>query len=250
MTAALRVEALKLTRSLVGVVATLAVVAGTVALLAGITAGVVAGDPGLTAKAGPAATLDWDGLLAGAAQVTAVAGLLGPGVVLAWMVGREFADGTITGLFALPVGRGRLAAAKLVVYEAWVLAVAVALCLAVLLLGLGLGYGAPSAQTWQGLGRLGSLAVLSAALALPVAWVTTLTRSLLAGVGTTIGLVVMAQVGALVGAGAWMPFAAPALWAMSEGTAAGPVQLALVVGVATVSAGLTCLSWRRLQLDR
>lgn len=41
MRAAMRVEALKLTHSLVGVIATLAVVVGMLALLSGITAGMV-----------------------------------------------------------------------------------------------------------------------------------------------------------------------------------------------------------------
>ena len=108
MRAAMRVEALKLTHSLVGLIATLAVVAGMLALLGGITAGVAGGNPELVAKAGPAGTLNWDGLLAGAAQITAVASILGFGIVLAWMFGREFTEGTVTGLFALPVSRTRM----------------------------------------------------------------------------------------------------------------------------------------------
>ena len=58
MRAAMRVEALKLTHSLVGLIATLAVVAGMLALLGGITAGVAGGNPELVAKAGPAGTLN------------------------------------------------------------------------------------------------------------------------------------------------------------------------------------------------
>ena len=127
MRAAMRVEALKLTHSLVGLIATLAVVAGMLALLGGITAGVAGGNPELVAKAGPAGTLNWDGLLAGAAQITAVASILGFGIVLSWMFGREFTEGTVTGLFALPVSRTRIALAKLTVYALWATVVSVAL---------------------------------------------------------------------------------------------------------------------------
>ncbi|MFI8413159.1 hypothetical protein ACIGB6_11875 [Paeniglutamicibacter gangotriensis] len=52
---------------------------------------------------------------------------------------------------------------------------------------------------------------LSAAVLTPVAWVATLGRSVIAGIGCTIGIVVLAQVGVLTGPGAWLTFAAPGL---------------------------------------
>lgn len=250
MSVAVRVEALKLRHSPVGVIATSAIVGGTIALLAGITAALASGNPELIAKAGPAATRDWAGLLSSAAQITGAGGLLGFGVVLAWMFAREFTDGTISALFALPVGRGRIAVAKLVVYALWATAVSTALAGGLLVLGLALGYGVPDAEAWTGLGRQLGLGLLTAAIATPIAWVATLTRSMLSGVGTAIGLVVLAQVGALAGAGGWMPLAAPALWAMSGGGAVTTGQLALAVALALVFAGLTRASWTRLQMDR
>lgn len=250
MRAAIRAEALKLTHSLVGLISTLAVVIGIVILLGGITAGVSGGNPELIAKAGPAASLNWGGLIAGAAQITAVASILGFGIVLAWMFGREFSEGTITGLFALPVSRAQIALAKLGVYALWAAVVSTALTLGVLALGLGLGYGIPNAATSTALARLWVLALLSAGITAPIAWIATLTRSLLAAVGCTIALVVIAQVGALAGAGGWMPFAAPALWAISSGTAVTGIQLALTLTVPVGSVLLACVTWSRLQLNR
>lgn len=250
MKIAIRVEALKLSRSSVGVIATIAIVCGTLALLAGITAALAGGNPELTAKLGPAATRNWAGLLSSAAQITAAGGLLGFGVVLTWMFAREFTDGTIPGLFALPISRSRIAIAKLTVYALWAIGASVILTGCLLALGVLLGYGAPDTQTWAALGRQLSLGLLSAAIATPAAWVATLTRSILAGVGATIGLVVLAQVGALAGAGGWMPLAAPGLWAMSRGTDVHPAQLGLAIAVALVFAALTASSWNRLQLNR
>lgn len=252
MNAAIRVEALKLMRSPVGVITTLAVVGGLVAVLGGITIGVRSGNPDVIAQAGPIAVPGWSGLLAGAVQISAVAGILGCGVVLAWMFGREFTDGTIVGLFALPVGRGRIALGKLTVYLIWAGLVGVALVVGVLVLGLLLGYGPPDADADAGFGlaRLWLLAMFTAGVALPVAWLATVTRSLLAAVGGTIGVAVVAQVGALAGAGGWMPPAAPALWAMSPDETVAPAQLALTGAVAVVFAVLTCRAWSRLQLDR
>ena len=250
MKTAIRVETLKLKRSPVGVIATLAIVVGMIALLSGITAGVAGGNPEMIAQAGPAAALDWGGLLAGAHQITAVAAVLGFGVVLAWMFAREFTDGTISGLFALPISRNRIALAKLTVYAIWVVLTSTVLAIAVFVLGLLLGYGTPQPETWAGIGRLWALALLSAGITVPAAWIATLARSLLAAVGTTIALVVVAQIGALAGAGAWMPLAAPGLWAMSEGTAVTLMQLLLTVAVGLTFAVLTFIAWTRLQLDR
>lgn len=250
MNAAIRVEALKLARSPVGLITTLAMVLGIFALLGGITAGVAGGNRELIAQAGPAAALDWNGLLAGAVQVTAVAGVLGFGVVLAWMFGREFTDGTITGLFALPVSRSRIAFAKLTVYVSWAAAVSIALVCGVLSVGLLAGYGPPSSGAWGAFVRLWVLAIFSAGIAIPIAWIATVTRSLLAAVGSTIGLVVAAQVGALAGAGGWMPLAAPALWAMSNGADVTLLQLGITAIVALAFTALTCVAWSRLQLDR
>ena len=250
MRAVIRVEAVKLTRSQVGVIATPAVVGGFLLLLGGITAGVASGNPELIAQAGPAASLDWNGLLAGAAQIVAVISILGFGIVLAWMFGREFVEGTVTGLFALPTSRAKIALAKLTVYALWAIIVSTALTLGVLMLGLAFSYGLPSTEGWAGLGRLFVLGVLSTGLAVPVAWLATLTRSLLAAVGGTIALVVAAQVGALAGAGGWMPFAAPALWATSNGTDVTATQLGMTLAVPLVFVALSCVAWSRLQLDR
>lgn len=248
--AALRVETLKFMHSPVGVITTLGMLLGTLGILVGITAGITAGNAELIAKAGQAASPDWDGLLAGATQITAVMGILGSGAVLAWAFGREFADGTVVGLFALPVSRGRIALAKLVVHALWTVLVGLVLALGVLALGLLLGRGAPGPETWEALARLWALTVLSGGVATVSAWIATSARSPLAAVGGTIAIVVIAQVGVIGGAGGWMPLAAPALWAMSGGRAVSPVQLVLSVAVAVGFAALTCRSWARLQLDR
>jgi ABC-2 type transport system permease protein len=243
-------EALKLLASLVGRVGTLAIIGGVAILSGGVLLAVVAGQPDLVAKLGPAATADWAGLLSMAAQITGAGGLLGCGVVLSWMFGREFADATVSGLFALPVGRARIAAGKLAVFALWACGTAIAVTCALLLVGLVAGLGVPSSAVWAGLVRHAALVVFSCAIAVPVAWVTTLSRSTLGGVTATIVIVVVAQVGVLAGAGGWMPLAAPTLWAISGGEAVTALQLAVTVAVAAVFALVVVHAWHRLQLDR
>ena len=243
-------EAVKLTGSTVGRVGSVAVVFGIAVLSGAMLLAAASGDPQLLAKLGPAATRDWNGFLLAAAQITSAGGLLGFGVVLSWIFGREFGDGTITGLFALPVRRSTIALAKLFVYAVW--AVAMSLCLAALLLLVGLiaGLGALTADTWTALSRQIGLGIMTAAIAAPVAWAATLGRSVLAGVSVAIGLVVVAQVSVLAGAGGWMPLASPALWAISSGEAVTLLQLGLVLPYVAVFILATAAAWRTMQLDR
>lgn len=245
-----RVEALKLRRSPVGVIATGVLVFGITALSAGMMGAVRTGNAQLIAKLGPAASFDWTGLLGGAAQITGAAGLLGFGIVAAWMFGREFADGTVAGLFALPSGRGTIAAAKLLVYGLWATITSIALAATLLASGVLLGFGAPDLASVGTLVRQVCLGIFSAAIAVPAAWVATAARSLLGGIATAIGLVVVAQVGVLAGAGGWMPVAAPTLWAMSDGAGVSAVQLTVMVLFAAIAAAGTIWWWHRLQLDR
>lgn len=251
MRAAIWAEVVKLAGSTVGRVGSAAIVIG-ISLISGsmLLAAATTTDPQLLAKLGPVATGDWQGFLLGAAQVTGAGGLGGFAVVLAWMFGREFGDGTITGLFALPVRRSTIALAKLIVYVIWVTAMSVLLAIVLSLVGLVAALGPIDGDTLLMLARQAALGIMSAAITLPVAWAATLSRSVLGGVSVAIGLVVVAQVSVLAGLGGWMPLAAPALWAVSLGAAVSPVQLALLIPFGAVFVLLVAQSWRRLQLDR
>jgi ABC-2 type transport system permease protein len=241
-----RIELPKLAASLVGRVATVAVIGGVMVLSLAMLFAVRSGRPEITAKLG-ALTDDWAGFLSAAIQVTGAGGLLGSAVVLGWMLGREFTDREIAGLFALPVGRAQIAGAKLLAYLVWSIGVAIALPLAVLVAGTAVGLGAPDLA---GLARLGALSLGGALLATPVALAATLGRSVLAGIGVAVGLLVVAQVSVIAGAGGWMPLAAPALWAVSAGELVSPAQLALVPVFSAVFVVLTLVGWRRLELGR
>lgn len=251
MRPAIWAEVVKLAGSTVGRVGSVAIVIG-IAVLSGsmLLAAATTHDPQLLAKLGPVATGDWRGFLLGAAQITGAGGLGGFAVVLAWMFGREFGDGTIAGLFALPVSRTTIGLAKLIVYALWAAVMSVLLSAVLTLVGLIAGLGPIAGDTWGMLARQAMLGAMSIAITLPVAWAATLSRSVLGGVSVAIALVVIAQVSVLAGLGGWMPLAAPALWAISLGTAVSPLQLALLVPFGAIFVVLIAQSWRRMQLDR
>ncbi|WP_433157930.1 ABC transporter permease [Kribbella sp. CA-247076] len=244
-------EFTKFVRATVVRATTIVMVLGISLICSSMLLAVHTADPQLAAKLGPLIEPGgWAGYLTTAAQVTGAAALLGYGVVLSWLFSREFADGTITGLFAVPVPRATIAAAKLVIYLAWAVPTAFILMIALVVFGLAGGLGAVPADVVPAIGRQFALTVLTAVIATPAAWAATVGRSMLAGIGCTIGILVVAQVTVVAGAGAWIPFAAPALWAISGGADVTGVQLVLVVPTLLISAGLTLRSWQRLQLDR
>jgi ABC-2 type transport system permease protein len=164
-------------------------------------------------------------------------------VVLAWQFGREFSDGTVTGLFAIPVQRRTMGAAKLLVYLGWALAVSSALLLTLVVGGVSFGLGLPGNEVWPFLAREYGLALLTAGLAIPAAWAATMGRGLLSGIATIIGVIVLAQVAVFTGIGGWFPFSSPGLWAATAGAGAhaevSALQLVLVAPVAAGFAGLT-----------
>ncbi|WP_406054468.1 ABC transporter permease [Kribbella sp. NBC_00889] len=244
-------EFAKLAHATVVRVTTVLVVLGISLICAAMLLAVHTDDPQLAAKLGP--LIDpggWAGYIAVAIQVTGAAGFVGYGVVLSWLFSREFADGTITGLFAIPVSRPTIATAKLVVYAAWGLVTAAALLLALIILGLVSGLGPIPADVVPSMARQLGLSIFTIVLATPAAWAATLGRSVLAGIGTTICILVLAQVSVIAGTGGWFPFAAPALWAIDSDITVAPIQLSLVLPVVAISVALTLRSWQTLQLDR
>ena len=248
--AALSVEARKLLAARVPLVTLGLLAMGVTAICLSTIIAVSNGSPGIIAKLGPlVAAGGWPGYLNAALQVTAAASAGGCGILLSWSFGREFSEGTIAGLFALPISRGVIATAKMITYLLWSIAAAVIVSAALVCGGLAAGLGALDAADFGVALRIPLLVVVTAGMAVPAAWVATLTRGLLGGIATTIVLVASAQVLVFAGVGAWYPPAAPALWALQP-TAENGVALLVGMLAPVVFLGLTVVAWRRLQLDR
>lgn len=247
---ALGFEARKSAASRVMVSITVLLVGGVAAIALGMLLAAASGEEQVLAKLGPLAGLDgWARLVGVVVQVTAAGGLGAFGVALSWMFGREFADGTVSALFALPVSRPTIALAKLTVYGVWAAGVAVLLTVVVAVLGLAMGYGATDAAGLGELARVPVLAALTALIAVPAAWASTIGRGLLPGIGAAVVIMVVAQVLAVSDVGTWLPIVAPALWAIAPGSVPAAALLT-VPSVPIVFGALCAVAWRRLQLDR
>ena len=193
----------------------------------------------------------WEGYLGLVDQIAAVALFLGAGVVVAWVFGREHADRTFPSLFALPVSRGVIAAAKFVVLSAWLIALAVVVCIVALGLGLAAGVQPLDGQVPGELARLLVISIGAGMLALTMGLVASMGRGYLPAVGTIIVIIAAAQVAVLFGTGGWFPFAVPGLLAVAgaEGVPdVTPAQLALVPAVGAMAIWLTIAWWRNAEV--
>jgi len=191
-------------------------------------------------------TADWPGLLGFLAQIVAVGCLMLFSFIATWVFGREYTDGTVRYLLALPVARSTIVWAKFTVVAGWAAMVTGWLVGVVLASGWALGLpGASADVVAAGLTSTAVAAVLMLLVTAPVALVASAGRGYLPPLAGAMGAVVAAQIAAVLGWGSVVPWSVPAV-------AAGLVPdselgvTGLVVAVSTGLAGVlgTAAWWR------
>jgi ABC-2 type transport system permease protein len=252
--AALAVEALKLRRSVVARIATVLLVVlvplGSIGMVALARSPQAAGPT--AAKLSDYATGDLATThLVVCAQILSVAALAAGGFFVAWSFGRELESGTAGALFGLAVPRGTVALAKCLVAMAWIAACVAVTVAATLAASAVVAAAARTlAVAWAGARTALVAGLLGGGLALPFAWVATVTRSQLGTVGALVGMVALTQIIVLLGGGSWFPYAAPSLWTGMGGVdaaaAVGPPHLLLAAAVGPLAITAVVHAWGRL----
>ncbi len=151
------------------------------------------GDSPSAAKAATMITeLSLAGLLGTAGQVLSVAILMTAGIAASWSFGREFVDDALPALFAIATPRSSVAAAKFVVLAGWALLTVVSTVILTVIGGLlvGLDMDAAAVQTAS---RVAAAGLLGAALAAPMALVSSWRRGYLPGFIALVAVVVVTQ---------------------------------------------------------
>ena len=245
--AALALEERKLVRSPVARIATASVLAvNLITTIGGYAAATHAAGTELGRKAaGLVAAPGWPGFTGLAAMGIGITMLLASGILMAWSAGREFADNTVVGLFAVPPAPATIAAAKLATTLTWVVLVSSTTAVAAGLGGLALGL--PWAGAGLHAGVIAAVGVLLGAAAVPCMWVATRGRGYLPGIGAALALVVVSNVAAGFGLGRFIPWTFPVLWATPGTQTPGGLLLAPLI-VSALGAWGVLHSWRTLQL--
>ena len=167
-------------------------------------------------------TATWPAYSSTLTLIVGVGGMLLLSFIIAYVFGREYADGTAKNLLALPIGRHWFVLAKLAVAAAWWVALVVAVLAEALVIGLVLAL--PGFSTGLILGGVHD-ALLAAGIAYllapVVAWITTLGRGYLPPLGFALAMLALGNVFAKTGWAQWFPWS---IVPLSIGMVGKPVQ--------------------------
>lgn len=191
-------------------------------------------------------TADWSGMLMFSTQIASAGSLLLFAFIVTWLFGREFVDGTAHYLMSLPVSRGVIVGAKFAVYAVWAALLGVWLTAVTFAVGLLMGLPGWSASlavnSASGTLRACFLTILAVT---PIAYLASRSRGYLAPLACAIGFLALAQVAAILGWGAYVPWAIPAIAAGVAPDQNATVASWLIVAATGVLGVLGTISWWR-----
>lgn len=171
---------------------------------------------------------DWQTYLGLFGLLIAAGGFFLFSLIINWVFGREFADGTLKDMLAVPVQRSSILLAKFIVVAVW----SGVLTMFILIVGLVMGMiiklpGGSISVILQGSALVVITACLVIAVVLPFALFASVGRGYLLPMGVAILTLMMANVVALAGWGEFFPWAVPGLYAQAKGTLA-PISFWIV----------------------
>lgn len=196
------------------------------------------------------ATTNWHTYLGLLAQMIAAGGFFLFCLIICWVFGREFTDGTLKDLLAVPVSRGSIVLAKFVVAAAWSAAVAVLIFITGLITGALMGLPQASAGVLlHGSLTVAVTACLVIAVVLPFAFFASVGRGYLLPIGLAILALMLANLVMVLGWGEYFPWAVPGLFAQDQGYLSA---ISYPIAILTGAAGMigTHLWWKYASQNR
>lgn len=188
---------------------------------------------------------EWPSFLAILQQALAVGGILVFGFVASWIFGREFSDGTLKDLLALPVRRSMVVHSKFTIYLIWCLGLSFSNLITGTLIGAVLNFEVLSTGFQQLTDYLitSFMVILSG---IPVAIFASWGKGYLAPLGYVALTLVLAQIIAAAGFGRYFPWAVPGLFSDISGGMNPLTGLSYVMLLLTGMAGyiLTLHYWK------
>ena len=140
------------------------------------------------------------------------------GFAASWLFGREYSEGTVKDLLALPISRTKILNAKFVYYIFWCFALA----LSNLIMGLLIGF-ILQVPDWSTAVFISNIkiycitALLVTVLNLPIAFFAVSGKGYLVPLGIVAVVLVLAQIIGAMGYGAYFPWSVPGIYSGSGG---------------------------------
>lgn len=193
---------------------------------------------------------DWRSYLGLLGMLMAAGGFFLFVLVISWLFGREFSDGTLKDWLAVPVSRFSILLAKFIVMMVW------SLMLMLLMLGLGVFMGAiiqlpggSSEIILQGILQVVIISCMVILVVLPFALFASFGRGFLLPIGLAVLILMLTNIVALAGWGEFFPWAVPGLFIQAK-TPLPAVSYWLVVLTGLAGVCLTYWWWMTADQNR
>jgi len=192
---------------------------------------------------------DWVTYLGLFGQIIAAAGFILSILAISWVFGREFADGTLKDMLAVPVRRASILLAKFLVFSVWSAALAIVMFIVGLVMGAIIKLpGGSISIILHGSTLVMITAGLVIAVALPFALFASMGRGYLLPIGVAILMFMMTNLVAIIGWGEYFPWGVPLL--VAQGAHLNPVSYWIVLLTGLVGMYVTYLWWMRADQSR
>lgn len=160
---------------------------------------------------------DWPTYLGLFGQIIAAGGFFFYVMTISWVFGREFADGTLKDMLAVPVQRSSILLAKFILAAIWSAALTIVMFLVGLVMGAVIRLPGGSINViLQGSTVAAITACLVIAAILPFALFASVGRGYLLPLGVAVLTLMMANLVVIVGWGEYFPWAVPGLYAQGK----------------------------------
>jgi len=160
---------------------------------------------------------DWPAYLVLFGEIIAAGGFILFVLIVSWIFGREFVDGTLKDMLAVPVRRSNILLAKFIVMAIWSAGLTAVIFVAGLVMGAIIRLpGGSIGVVAHGIVLLTVTASLAIAVALPFAFFASVGRGYLLPIGLAILVLIMTNFVAIVGWGEYFPWAVPGLYSQAK----------------------------------
>jgi ABC-2 type transport system permease protein len=196
------------------------------------------------------AATDWRLYLGLFGQMIAAGGFILFVLVTSWIFGREFVDGTLKDMLAVPVQRSSILLAKFLVMAAW----SAGLAMIIYTVGLAMGAiiqlpGGSTSVIFQNSIPLAVCTLLTIVAVFPFAFIASAGRGYLLPIGAAVFILMLTNLVAVIGWGDYFPWGIPGLYVQGK-IPLTPVNLSIVLLTGLAGMLLTDLWWKNADQSR
>ncbi len=196
------------------------------------------------------AATDWTSYLVLFAEIISAGGFFFFIIAVSWVFGREFTDGTVKDLLAVPVPRASIILAKFIIAAIWSAAMAIVMLVFGMLSGLLLHLpGGSAAAILHGALVSGVTSALAIAVVLPYAFFASAGRGYILPMALAVLTLIAANLLMALGLAEYFPWAVPLLYAQGQ-IAIRPISYTILAVICLGGMLVTYLWWNLTDQNR